>query len=90
MQTKTSMMQTSLFSYAAPFALFASLLSCGSKGFDSQNKIDGVRILASKSNKPFAKPGDEVTVDLLVADGRPTKTRALQIGWFPFLCTLTT
>lgn len=60
--------------------------ACGT-GFDPVSKIQGVRILATKADKPFAQPGDTVNLTMLVADGRADKTRAITVSWIPAVCT---
>lgn len=68
------------------FILLALLVACGPRPFQPQSVIDNVRVLASKTDTPYALPGEDVTVDLLVADGRRTKPRPLVVGWLPLLC----
>jgi hypothetical protein len=68
---------------AAAFAL----PSCGGGGFDPASKIQGVRVLALKSDKPYAKPGDTVTVDMLAVDRRLNPGAPMQIFWLPLVCT---
>lgn len=63
------------------------LIACGGEDFDPQNMVQGVRILSTRADKPYAKPGETVTVDMLVADGRKDQTRPLKQLWFPFVCT---
>jgi hypothetical protein len=60
--------------------------ACGT-GFDPVSKIQGVRILATKADKPFPHPGDTVNLTMLVADGRSDKTRPLTVSWIPAVCT---
>ena len=67
-------------------ASIASTPGCGT-GFDPVSKIRGVRILATKADKPFAHPGDTVNLEMLVADGRTEKTRPLTVSWIPAVCT---
>jgi hypothetical protein len=43
--------------------------------------------LASRADKPYAKPGDTVKVDVLAYDGRPDKSRPMQLYWIPAVCT---
>ncbi len=64
----------------------AALVACSGTEFDPQNMVQGVRILSARADKPYAKPGESVTLDLLVADGRKDKTRPLKTMWFPFVC----
>ncbi len=60
--------------------------SCSPADFQSATVIDTVRILASKASEPRAKPGDEVTLDLLAFDGRLHKSEPMEIFWLPILC----
>lgn len=66
--------------------VLAALVACGPRPFQPQSVIDGVRVLASRTDIPYALPGENVNVDLLVADGRAQRTRPLVVGWLPFLC----
>lgn len=72
-----------------PWSLFAlvSLAACGKAPFPPQNELQGVRVLSSRTETPFAKPGEQVDIDLLVADARPDRSRPLVVGWIPVLCT---
>ena len=65
----------------------AALIACGGSEFDPQNMVQGVRILSARADKPYAKPGERVQLDMLVADGRKDTTRPLKVLWFPFVCT---
>lgn len=69
---------------AALGALLA--LSCNGGDFDAQTKITGVRVLTSKADKSYAKPGETVNLELLVADGRKDKTNAINVLWIPVPC----
>jgi hypothetical protein len=69
----------------AALLLMTFALSCA-KGFDPPSKVAGVRVLSSKADKPYAKPGEEVTVSLLVADERVDRSVPLQVGYIPFTC----
>jgi hypothetical protein len=62
------------------------LLFCGPSDFDPQSKIAGVRILASQADKPYAKPGDTVHLDVLTVDGRTDKSKPLTLYWIPLVC----
>ncbi len=66
--------------------LAASSASCLSVDFDPPSVVNGVRILASRANKPFAKPGDTVEIEVLAHDGRADRTRPMQIYWIPTAC----
>jgi hypothetical protein len=59
--------------------------SCSPADFQSSTVIDTMRILASRASEPRAKPGDEVTLDVLAVDGRNPGGTA-QVFWLPVLC----
>lgn len=61
-------------------------LACGGSGFDAQSKVNSVRMFGVRADKPYAKPGETVTFDVLAADGRKDKTRPLKIFWIPVVC----
>jgi hypothetical protein len=61
-------------------------LACGLDDFDPINKLDSVRILASRADKPYARPGETVSLELLAVDARKNKTRPMEIYWIPFVC----
>ncbi len=50
------------------------------------NVVSTVRILATKADLPYAKPGETVTLEVLAADGRPDRSRAMRVFWLPDLC----
>ncbi len=65
------------------------VLACGScvSGFDPANMATSVRVFATKIDRPYAAPGDTVTLETLAFDGRADRSRPLKIVWFPVLCT---
>lgn len=65
--------------------LFVLFAACGGQ-FAPQTLVKSVRVLIAKADKPFAKPGDMVHIDALVADERPAKARPLKNYWIPFQC----
>ncbi len=68
-------------------ALAAALaFACGGGGFDPQSKVDSVRMFGVKVDKPYAKPGDTVTLEVLMTDGRREKPRPLKLFWIPIVC----
>ncbi len=74
---------------AALAALVLAVLatvSCAPSGFADPTVIQTVRILAATADKPYAKPGEEVTLSVLAYDGRPTKTEPMTIYWIPLVC----
>jgi hypothetical protein len=60
--------------------------SCAPSGFADEAQIQSVRILASSADKPYAKPGDMVTVQVLAFDGRPVKREPMTLSWLPIVC----
>ena len=72
----------SLSSSAARLAVFA----CGGEGFDPASKVDSVRLFGVKADKPYAKPGETVTLEALFTDARKDKPRAAKLYWIPVLC----
>lgn len=67
-------------------ALLASLMACGFADFDPSSKIITVRVFAAKADKPYAKPGETVTVEVLAYDGRKIRPEPMKVYWVPFLC----
>ncbi len=63
-----------------------SLVACGGGGFDPQSKVDSVRMFAARIDKPYARPGDTVNVEVLLADGRRERSRPLNLYWIPVAC----
>jgi hypothetical protein len=61
-------------------------IACGGGGFESQSKVNTVRVFGVKPDKPYAKPGETVTLEVLSADARPVKPRPLKIFWIPVVC----
>ncbi len=62
------------------------VVACNAGGFDPQSKVDSVRIFATRADEPYAKPGDKVTLEVLLGDGRKDKTHALRHFWVPLVC----
>jgi hypothetical protein len=65
--------------------LLAGLAACGND-FDPSSKVQSVRILASRADKPYAKPGDSVELELLAIDGRNDRSRPMALSWIPTPC----
>ena len=78
--------RTVLLLFALPLALGGFALACGGSAFDAQSKVNSVRMFGVRADKPYAKPGDTVTLDVLAADGRKNKARPLKIFWIPVVC----
>jgi hypothetical protein len=77
------------------FLLFAVLaaalatvfgIACGGSGFDQQSRVASVRMFGVRPDKPYAKPGETVTLEVLSTDGRRNKVRPLKIFWIPIVC----
>jgi hypothetical protein len=60
--------------------------ACRSAQFDPASKVESVRILATRSDKPYAKPGDTVNMEVLAADDRLDKTVPMTVQWVPVPC----
>src|SRR5271165_5045251 len=63
-----------------------ALLACGPAGFDPIGKLESVRVLAVSADKPYAHPGDTVTLKIDAFDARPLGGQAMNIYWLPLLC----
>lgn len=74
----------STIALAAATAL--SLPSC-SGNFDPASKIQSVRVLGLRADKPYAKPGDTVNLEMLAVDRRKEPDRPMTIYWVPLVCT---
>ncbi len=77
-----------LFRSAVAGAALILLPSCGG-GFDPASKIQSVRVLGLRADKPYAKPGDTVTLEVLAVDRRPEekRQRPMTVFWLPLVCT---
>ncbi len=63
-----------------------AVCACGAGGFDPISKVDSVRLFAARADKPYARPGDTVNLEVLAFDGRPVQTPAMQHYFIPFTC----
>ncbi len=63
-----------------------ALLACGNNGFDPASKVDSVRMFAVRADKPYAKPGETVTLEALTTDARKDRSRPAKLYWIPLLC----
>jgi hypothetical protein len=69
--------------------LLATLLSisCAEQPtFDAPSHIDSVRILATRANPPYARPGDHVELEVLAVDGRSTAPEPMHVYFLPRPC----
>ncbi len=64
----------------------AMAIGCRSARFDPASKVETVRILATRADEPYAKPGDTVNLEMLAYDGRPTKPSPMNVYWIPVPC----
>jgi len=74
--------------FAAALVAGALLVACGPSSFDPADLIESVRILASRSDQPYAKPGATVHSEVLAVDGRPdaSTNEPMRVFWLPFVC----
>jgi hypothetical protein len=70
-----------VFAVVLPFLAAA----CGSD-FVPSTQVDGVRILATRADNPYARPGETVSLEVLATDGRADQTRPLNIYWVKTIC----
>jgi hypothetical protein len=61
-------------------------VGCRNADFDPASKVEAVRILATRSDKPYAKPGDTVNMEVLAYDGRPHGGAPMKVYWVPIAC----
>lgn len=64
----------------------SGVAACGAGAFDSQSKVTSVRVFGVRPDKPYAKPGETVTLETLMTDGRRGKPRPLKLFWIPVVC----
>jgi hypothetical protein len=50
------------------------------------NQLLGVRILATRADKPFARPGESVNLEVLAVDGRRAQKSPMKTFFLPTLC----
>jgi hypothetical protein len=62
-----------------------SLAGCGTS-FDPASLVESVRLLAISADKPYAAPGDTVSMQVLAYDGRAQKPAPMQVFWVPIVC----
>jgi hypothetical protein len=73
---------------ASLIAFACALVACGPLDFPDESLINSVRILASRSDQPYAKPGATVRSQVLAVDARPDASgnEPMRIFWLPFVC----
>ncbi len=62
-------------------AVTVTLVGCA-PSFDSQSKVQELRVFAIQKDNPYPKPGDTVDMTMLWADGAPNAPRDVVIAWF--------
>lgn len=67
-------------------SVIAAIVACSAGDFDPQSKVTSVRMFGVRADKPFANPGETVTLTTLVTDGRRDKPRPLKVFWIPVVC----
>lgn len=66
--------------------LLFAFAACRNDDFDPASKVEAVRILSTRADKPYAKPGDTVNLEILAADGRAQKPTPMGVYWVPIPC----
>lgn len=70
-------------------AVWSSLLvvaACQPPTFEAPSRVDSVRILANKTDTPYARPGETVKVTSLALDARPSQLEPMRVYWLPGAC----
>lgn len=67
-------------------AALAAVFACGGSGFEPQSKVSSVRLFAVRADKPYANPGEEVTLEALYTDARRDRPRPAKLFWIPIVC----
>ena len=72
----------SCLGFAAAIAGTSSFVGC-EEDFDPASKLNSLRVLAVKADKPYPKPGETVQLEMLWHDGKspPDSPRPVQIVW---------
>jgi hypothetical protein len=77
------MVRPSLFAVVVQALLFG--LGCA-PDFEPASTLDSVRVLGVQKDKPYARPGDTVTLRMLVTDATPSGARPIEIIWLGGFC----
>lgn len=86
MRTKLAIRPAVTVLALSALCLLAGVLACGESGFDPASKVDSVRMFVVRADKPYAKPGETVTLEALITDQRKAKPREAKLYWIPVLC----
>jgi hypothetical protein len=68
------------------FWFLVLLGGCAPPSFDPSSLVNSVRVLAVESDAPYAAPGQTVTSEALVVDGRREQAAPLEVFWLPEPC----
>jgi hypothetical protein len=68
-------------SYLPLLSLLALVTACA-PNFESGSRLRTLRILAVQKDKPYARPGDTVTLRMLLDDATDSAPRPVTIAWF--------
>jgi hypothetical protein len=71
----------SVLSRVGVLACGALLVGCGAE-LDRPSELTGLRVIAVQKDKPYAKPGEEISMKMLYVDGSEDAGRPIQVGWF--------
>ena len=75
-----------LVAVAVALTVALAVFACGGEGFDPASKVDSVRLFGVKADKPYARPGETVTLEALFTDARKERPRVAKLYWIPVLC----
>jgi hypothetical protein len=67
--------------YLLILAAAAALATACSQASDRPSQIDSLRVLAVRADHPFAPPGSQPQIEMLIEDGSPAAPRARQVLW---------
>lgn len=62
------------------------LAACLKVDFDPASVVNTVRVFATRADKPYAKPGETVQLEMLAHDGRADRSRPMKLYWIPLAC----
>ncbi len=68
-------------------AIAVGPVSCSNAPYENKSEVKSVRILATKADLPYAHPGETVSLEALVWDGREKPTLPMHFYWLPVPCT---
>src|SRR6185369_13336550 len=68
------------------FALAAATLSACSDDLAPANQLSGIRILATRAEPAYARPGETVMLETLAVDARPDRPEPMRISYVPTVC----